>query len=97
MADEKLQMIKLSIQKNTVEINSENQNIGDAQESVPIQYESDNLDIFFNSHYLINVINEISAEDIIIEFNTPLTPVKIRPQNDDYYLFVVMPMRKAYS
>ncbi len=95
LADEKLQMMKMSISDGQVEVSSENQNLGNATESIPVQYQGDALDIYFNCMYLMNVIHEVSSEDVLMEFNTALTPVKIKSTTEDHYLFVVMPMRKA--
>lgn len=84
--------IKLSIKDNTLEISSIVE-IGMANDEIPLTLEGNTLDIGFNPKYLIDVLKVIDSEVIYMEFLANISPCIIRPQNNDNYTYLVLPVR----
>lgn len=84
--------IKLSIKDNSLEISSIVE-IGMANDEIPLSLEGNTLDIGFNPKYLIDVLKVIDSEVIYMEFLANISPCIIRPQNNDNYTYLVLPVR----
>ena len=56
-------------------------------------FEGNELNIAFNSKYLMDVIHNISTERISMCFNTSLSPCVVKPEEGKEYLFLVLPVR----
>ncbi|MBK9293695.1 MAG: DNA polymerase III subunit beta [Oligoflexia bacterium] len=93
LSNQKSKGITMSINKNTMEIYSNNPELGDAKEELEIKYEGDAFKIAFNAKYLMDILNNIHEEDVDIHLNDQLSPGIVRPSSDSTYTCVVMPMR----
>ncbi|MCB0392947.1 MAG: DNA polymerase III subunit beta [Bdellovibrionales bacterium] len=93
LANEKSRGVTLSVDSGVLEISSNNPELGDAKEEVPVDYSGENLKIGFNARYLLDVLNTIDEEEVDIELNDQLSPGLIRPQGDQNYTCIIMPMR----
>lgn len=93
LSNQKSKGITLSINKNLMEIYSNNPELGDAKEELEIRYEGEAIKIGFNAKYLMDILNNIQDEEIDISLNDQLSPGIVRPASDQSYTCVVMPMR----
>ena len=55
----------------------------------------ENINIAFNSRYILEGIKIIDAEEIEINFMGSLNPCIIKPVGDDNYTYLVLPVRLA--
>lgn len=85
-------LIKLSIADNKLTITSRSEE-GNVKEEVFIKKEGENLDIGFNSKYLLDVLKIIADEEIFMEFNTSVSPCLIRPVTGNYFDYLILPVR----
>lgn len=85
-------LIKCSINGNLLTINSKSEE-GSVKEEVIIEKIGENLDIGFNSKYLLDVFKAIDDDDIIIEFKSSLSPCAIKPIDSNEYEYLVLPVR----
>jgi len=53
----------------------------------------DRVEIGFNSKYVLDALNAADTDQVRIELNGPVSPVKILPVSDESFLFLVLPMR----
>ena len=74
---------------------SSNPEIGEARDKVNAEYEGEELEIGFNSHYLLDFLNTVKAEKIRIELKDENSAVLMKPDGEDeiQYLYVLMPMK----
>ncbi len=96
MASERVEGVKLSLKKNSVELSSYHQDFGDAKEEVEVVYEGPPLEIGFNARYLIEVLNVIDTEEVIMELKDEGNPGIIKPLSSiepSDQLCIIMPMR----
>ena len=85
--------LKMQISKETVQLSVNSPNSGEGIENINAKFSSDNLNISFNSRYLIDIISQIDNESIIINLKDPGSPVLIRDFSDKNSFHVVMPMK----
>ena len=84
--------VKFSLTQNLLNLSVNNTNSGDGKESLSVKFDHD-LDISFNSKYLIDVASQIEGDKIEIYFKDTGSPALIRDPSDFDSIFVVMPMK----
>lgn len=92
--EEKANLVKLSIIDNQVLIKS-NSEIGNVNETILGETNGENVNIAFNSRYILEGIKVIDAEDIQLNFMGSLNPCIIKPLQDENYTYLVLPVRLA--
>lgn len=97
MASERMEGVKFSLKKNSVEMTSTHQDFGDAQEEVEVVYEGPPLQVGFNARYLIEAISVIDTEEILLELKDEGSPGILRPSSStpgpSNQFCIIMPMR----
>ena len=89
---EKKDGVKFQLGKDVLNLSVNNTNSGDGKETLTVKFDND-LEISFNSRYLIDVASQIDGENIEIFFNDSGSPALIKDPGDFDSIFVVMPMK----
>lgn len=84
--------IKMSIQDRKMIISS-NAEIGSVSEEIRLTLEGHELEIGFNPKYLIDALKVIDTEEVTLELTTPVSPCIMKPFEDDFYTYLVLPVR----
>ncbi len=84
--------VKFSLKKDTLKLSVNNTNSGDGNETMNIKFDHD-LEISFNSRYLIDVASQLDGQKIEIFFNDTGSPALIKDPSDFDSIYVVMPMK----
>ena len=84
--------VKFNLTKDVLNLSVNNTNSGDGKESLNVIFDHD-LDISFNSRYLIDVASQLDGEKIEIYFKDTGSPALIKDPGDFDSIFVVMPMK----
>jgi len=84
--------VKFNLSKNTLNLSVNNANSGDGKESLNVKFDYD-LEISFNSRYLIDVASQLDGDKIEIFFNDMGSPALIKDPSDFDSIYVVMPMK----
>jgi DNA polymerase-3 subunit beta len=77
----------------TVQITVQSPEIGTAQETIPCEVKGDDCEIAFNSSYVLDGLNAANDEYIDLEVQSVLKPGILRVNNDERYLYLIMPVR----
>lgn len=94
MSDDKIKPVKLSLGENTMRVESEHAESGEAQNELAVEYVGEAMNIGFNARYLLDVLGVVShGENVRLELKGPLNPCLIRVPDDATFLSVVMPLR----
>ena len=72
---------------------SANAEIGDHVGHVEATVDGDDTTIAFNARYLADVLSNVTADQVALELNGPLSPGVFKPIGDEGYVHVVMPVR----
>jgi DNA polymerase III subunit beta len=84
--------VKFNLSKDKLDLSVNNTNSGDGKESLSVKFDHD-LEISFNSRYLIDVASQLDGERVEIFFNDTGSPALIKDPGDFDSIFVVMPMK----
>ena len=84
--------VKFQLSKNNLKLSVNNPNSGDGLETLDVNFEHE-LNISFNSKYLIDVASQIDGEKIIFYLQETGFPALIKDPSDKNSIFVVMPMK----
>ncbi len=84
--------VKFNLAKDVLNLSVNNTNSGDGKESLNVKFDHD-LDISFNSRYLIDVASQLDGDQIEIYFKDSGSPALIKDPNDFDSIYVVMPMK----
>lgn len=85
-------LIKMSIRNNLLTITSRSEE-GNVKEQIVMEKTGDDLEIGFNSKYVIDVLKVIDDEEISMIFKTGTSPCVVKPVNGDAYEYLVLPVR----
>ena len=101
-ANKTTHQVRLRITGSELNISSEDIDFSnEAHERLSCQYEGDDMEIGFNAKFLIEMLNNLSGEEVTIEMSTPNRAGLLFPQtNDDKedVLMLVMPvMLNSYA
>ena len=84
--------VKLQLSKDSLKLIVNNTNSGDGNEMLNVKFNHD-LEISFNSRYLIDIASQLDGEKIEIFFNDTGSPALIKDPSDFDSIYVVMPMK----
>ena len=84
--------VKFNLTKDTLNLSVNNTNSGDGKETLAVKFDHD-LEISFNSRYLIDVASQLDGDKIELFFNDTASPALIKDPSDFDSIFVVMPMK----
>ncbi len=84
--------VKFNLSQDTLNLSVNNTNSGDGKESLNVKFDHE-LDISFNSRYLIDVASQMDGEKIEIYLKDSGLPALIKDPSDFDSIYVVMPMK----
>tara|TARA_B100000131_G_scaffold308088_1_gene337057 strand:- start:3185 stop:4075 length:891 start_codon:yes stop_codon:yes gene_type:complete len=84
--------VKFSLSKDLLNLSVNNTNSGDGKESLNVKFDHE-LNISFNSRYLIDVASQLDGEKIEIYLKETGLPALIKDPSDFDSIYVVMPMK----
>ena len=84
--------VKFNLTKDVLNLSVNNSNSGDGKETLVASFDYD-LEISFNSRYLIDIASQLDGNKIEIYFNDTGSPALIKDPGDFDSIFVVMPMK----
>ncbi|HEY1788868.1 MAG TPA: DNA polymerase III subunit beta [Verrucomicrobiae bacterium] len=91
MTSEKANSVKLSFGKNNLAITANTPEVGEARESLAVNYKGKEMAIAFNPRYLIDALGALSEDEVFFELIDELSPGVLKINGP--FLYVVMPMR----
>lgn len=85
-------LIKFEIKNDNLIITSNSQ-LGKVREELNIILQGDELQIAFNSKYLIDVLKIVDDDEIILDFSSSVSPCIIKNKDNTKYIYLVLPVR----
>ncbi len=95
LSTERSKGVKFTIEKNQLRLFSSNPEIGEARDKVDVEYDGDELEIGFNSQYLLDFLTTVKEERIRLELKDENSAALMRPDSEEdiKYFYVLMPMK----
>lgn len=85
-------LVKFSVTDDNLQITSKSE-AGNVNENIPIKKEGEDIEIGFNSKYLLDGLKVMREDDIIMNFNTNVTPCIFKPLEGDNFTYLILPVR----
>ena len=82
--------IKIQDKQSVLSANSE---IANVSVELDLSLTGDPLDIAFNAKYLSDAVRSITEEEIVMHFNSPISPCVISAKEGNQYLYLILPVR----
>ena len=95
LADQQSNVVKIKLDNSdSALISADAQDIGNANESIPVSYSGENFDIAFNVRYLLEGLKVISSENVLLKCNLSTTPAVFVPEDNlNSFTYLVMPVQ----
>lgn len=93
LSNEKFRGVRLVLSQDELKIICNNNEQEEAIEEIDIHYRGEPLDIGFNVTYLLDALNQLTVEEITCHFGDAASSMLITLPTDDFYRYVIMPMR----
>jgi DNA polymerase III subunit beta len=91
LASEKSNSVKLVFTKNNIEIAANTPDVGEAHESLPVNYKGRDFSIAFNPEFLMAPLRALPEDEVYLDLIDEMSPGVIKVQTP--FLYVLMPMR----
>ena len=95
LSSERNRAVKVSLTEGKLELSASSPELGEAKESLPVDFDGDAVDVGFNAQYLIDFLSAVGTEEVVLELRDAESQGLLRPGGDEEgrYRYVVMPMR----
>ena len=88
-------VVRIKTEAGEIAISANTSEVGSSEASVSAEIEGADIQIAFNSRYLLDVLALIGSDKVAMGFNGPLSPGVVKPAGKDDYTYVIMPVRVA--
>jgi DNA polymerase-3 subunit beta len=93
LANPKTPSIKMEAKDSELNVSASTPELGEAQEMMQVNVEGGNVEIAFNARFVMDVLRNIEADEVLFKFRDSLSPVLVTPSEEENYMCVIMPMR----
>jgi len=95
LSSERSKGIKFYIEKNQIRLFSSNPEIGEARDKIEVDYEGQNLEIGFNSQYILDFLSVVKTERVVLELKDENSAAIMKPEAEEEakFIYVLMPMK----
>ena len=85
--------VKLAINTDNIQLSVNSANSGEGNEKIKAEFDSDTLNISFNSKYLIDIASEVEDKNLKMSLKDSVSPVLVEDASDKNSFYVIMPMK----
>jgi DNA polymerase III subunit beta len=93
VASERGRAVKLALSAGRLVLSVTNPDSGSATEELEVGYDSEPLDIGFNSRYLLDIAAQLEGDTAVLKLADPGSPTLLADKDAKGALYVLMPMR----
>lgn len=93
ISSERGRAVKLALSDGLMVLSVINPDSGTAQEELSVDYQSEALEIGFNSKYLLDIASQLGSDTALFKLSDPGSPTLIEDDGEQDALYVLMPMR----
>ncbi|OYU68820.1 MAG: DNA polymerase III subunit beta [Alphaproteobacteria bacterium PA2] len=90
---EKSRSVRMAIEPGRVILTVRNMEAGQAVEEIEVDYAGDSFELSFNARYLLDVTDQITADQAEFRFGGPNDPALVLDPTDPDVRYVLMPLR----
>ena len=95
LSNERSRAVKFQIEKGKVDVTSSSPELGEATETLPVDYSGPSLQICFNAQYVLDFLAAVATDVVSLELKDEVSQAVMKPVGAEgyEYTYVIMPMR----
>ena len=95
LSNERSRAVKFQIEKGKVDVTSSSPEIGEATETLPVDYSGTSMQICFNAQYVLDFLAAVATDVVSLELKDEVSQAVMKPVGAEgyEYTYVIMPMR----
>ena len=95
LSSERSRAVKFHIAQGAVDVMSSSPEVGEATETLAVDYDGELVEICFNAQYVLDFLGAADSENVQLAFKDAMSQAVMTPVGSDGcdYTYVIMPMR----
>jgi DNA polymerase-3 subunit beta len=95
LSNERSRAVKIQIDKGKVDVTSSSPDLGEAKETLPVEYSGSPMQICFNAQYVLDFLAAVATDVVSLELKDEVSQAVMKPVGAEGYdyTYVIMPMR----
>jgi DNA polymerase-3 subunit beta len=95
LSNERSRAVKMLIEKGKVDVTSSSPDLGEATETLPVDYSGGSMQICFNAQYVLDFLAAVATDVVSLELKDEVSQAVMKPVGAEGYdyTYVIMPMR----
>ena len=96
LSDSVTRQVKMALKPERVELSVSTADVGEAMETIGVEYTGEPLDIGYNAFYFLEALRTMNSKNVNIALNTPTSPGIVTPTDQEKgedLLCLIMPLR----
>ena len=93
MVNEKTSIVKFEFNDNKLILTADTPDAGKSQDEIDVDYAFEELKIAFNYRYVLDSLKNMETIEVKIGLNTGLSATVLKPNNDEDYVCLIMPVQ----
>jgi DNA polymerase-3 subunit beta len=95
LSNERSRAVKFQIDPGKVDVTSSSPDVGEARETLPVEYAGSSMQICFNAQYVLEFLSAVTTDVVSLELKDEVSQAVMRPVGEEScgYTYVIMPMR----
>jgi len=95
LSNERSRAVKFQIEPGRVDVTSSSPDLGEAKETIPVEFSGPALQICFNAQYVLDFLSVVSTDVVSLELKDEVSQAVMKPVGAEGYdyTYVIMPMR----
>lgn len=93
MVNDKTSIVKMHFADNELTLSADTPDSGKSEDKIDIQYTAEELLIAFNYKFVLDALRIIESEEVIIGLNASLSATVLRPNSEEDFICLIMPVQ----
>jgi len=95
LSNERSRAVKFQIDTSKVDVTSSSPDLGEAKETLPVDYTGGSMQICFNAQYVLDFLSAVSTDVVSLDLKDEVSQALMKPVGAEGYdyTYVIMPMR----
>lgn len=93
MVNEKNSIVKFEFADNALKLTGDSPESGNSEDELDAKYTAEPLAIAFNYKFILEFLKIVEADEIKIQLNSSLSATIFKPESDEDYIYLVMPVQ----
>ncbi len=93
MAQDVASAVTVSLEGSKVTLSTRHAEVGEASDSMPVEYAGAPLKIAVNGRYVQDMLATAEGDKLVLSITGDMEPVRMRPVGNEAHVYVVMPVR----